>query len=99
MIKDRLKAIRLEKGLTQKQLAEMIGSSQPSYVQWEKGLRTPKEDTIQRLAKALEVTPDYLAGRTGDLDEIFNILRENNPTEDDKKAIASWLVSYFENKS
>lgn len=98
MIKDRLKAIRLEKGLTQKQLAEMIGSSQPSYVQWEKGLRTPKEDTIQRLAKALEVTPDYLAGRTGDLDEIFNIIRKNNPTEDDKKAIKQLIDNYFKTK-
>lgn len=98
MLKDRLKTIRLEKGLTMVQVAEKLGVSYPVYSQWERGKRTPKEETIQRLAKALDVTPDYLAGRTGDLDEIFNIIRENNPTENDKEIIATWLKDYFKNR-
>lgn len=99
MLKDRLKTIRLQKGLTMVQVAEKLGVSYPVYSQWERGKRTPKEDTIQRLAKALEVSPDYLAGRTGDFDDIFNILRENTPTEEDKQIILQWLIDYFNKKS
>lgn len=98
MLKDRLKIIRLEKGLTMVEVAEKLGVSYPVYSQWERGKRTPKEETIQRLAKALEVNPDYLAGRTGDLDEIFNIIRENNPNDEDKKEIIKLLKEYFSNK-
>lgn len=98
MLKDRLKTIRLQKGLTMVQVAEKLGVSYPVYSQWERGKRTPKEETIQRLAEALEVTPDYLAGRTGDLDDIFNVIRENNPSEEDKKEIIKLIEEYFSNK-
>lgn len=99
MLKDRLKTIRLEKGLTMVQVAEKLGVSYPVYSQWERGKRTPKEDTIQRLAKALDVSPDYLVGRTGDLDEIFNIIRENNPSDEDKKEIMKLIKDYFTQKN
>ena len=99
MLKDRLKTIRLEKGLTMVQVAEKLGVYYPVYSQWERGKRTTKEDTIQRLAKALDVSPDYLVGRTGDLDEIFNIIRENNPSDEDKKEIMKLIKDYFTHKN
>lgn len=99
MLKDRLKSIRLEKGLTQKEVAEKLNVSQVMYQKWEKGVRNPKEETIERLAKALEIEPDYLSGYTGDLSEIIEIIKMNNPTEQDKKEILNLINDYFYNKN
>ena len=57
-----LKAIRLEKGQTQEELAEKIGIS-VRYIQLLEGKNTPnvKLDTLETLAKALKVHPsDFL---------------------------------------
>jgi transcriptional regulator with XRE-family HTH domain len=50
-----LKNCRLAKKLTQKQLSEMLGITQQAYAQYESGKRTPKLDTLRRIAKALDV--------------------------------------------
>lgn len=97
MLKDRLKTVRIEKGLTQKDVAEKLNVSQVIYQKWEKGIRNPKEDTIKRLAKALEVEPEYLTGYTGDLTKINETIKENNPTELDKQTILDWIQAYFSN--
>lgn len=97
MLKDRLKTVRIEKGLTQKDVAEKLNVSQVMYQTWEKGIRNPKEDTIKRLAKALEVEPEYLTGYTGDLTKINETIKENNPTELDKQIILDWIQAYFSN--
>lgn len=48
------------KGLTQKQLAEAIGASEPSIRLYELGKRTPSEDVLVKIANALEVNPAAL---------------------------------------
>lgn len=48
-----LKAIRIEKGLSQKQLADMVGISQPSYSNIENGKRNPTVKTLKKIVKAL----------------------------------------------
>lgn len=58
---ERLHEIRIEKGLSQDKLADMIGVSQTSIYQWEKGTRKPKSEQIIKLAKALDVSTSYLA--------------------------------------
>ncbi|AYG02055.1 XRE family transcriptional regulator [Lactococcus allomyrinae] len=59
-IQKRLKEIRLERGLTQKELANKIGKSYQIYQTWENGSRNPKEDNLRQLADALEVSYEYL---------------------------------------
>ncbi|TAK34538.1 MAG: helix-turn-helix domain-containing protein [Chloroflexota bacterium] len=46
---------RLAAGLTQKQLAERIGTTQPAIARLERGERWPSVETLYRLAKALGV--------------------------------------------
>ena len=58
---ERLHEIRIEKGISQDKLADMIGVSQTSIYQWEKGTRKPKSEQIIKLAKALDVSTSYLA--------------------------------------
>lgn len=56
---DRLKEARKAAGLTQRQLANMIGVSNTSISNWEKGVSFPDPDTIQYLCWALKVQPNY----------------------------------------
>ncbi len=53
-IGERIKRIRNFRKLTQAQLGEAVGLSDVRIRQYEIGNRTPKEDLIQELAKALD---------------------------------------------
>jgi transcriptional regulator with XRE-family HTH domain len=59
----RLKRLRQERGLSQAQLARLSGIPKGTLLQWEYGLRTPLLDAAVKLADALEITLDELAGR------------------------------------
>lgn len=62
----RLKELRTEKGYTQKQLAELIGTTDDSIFSWEKGRSQPPIEFIRLLCKALSVSTDYLLGLEDD---------------------------------
>lgn len=60
----RIKYIRKKKGMTQKQLGQLVGLSERTadirMAQYENGTRTPKEDLVKAIAKQLEVSPAAL---------------------------------------
>jgi len=60
---ERLKTLRKEKKLTQKELAEQIGISQKSYSHWETGKNEASLENLIKLADLLEVSIDWLFGR------------------------------------
>jgi transcriptional regulator with XRE-family HTH domain len=60
----RLKELRTEKGMTQNEVAKVIGYSSLSYARYEKGEREPDINTLCKLADYFEVSVDYLIGRT-----------------------------------
>ncbi len=62
LIGTRLKEARTTRNYTQKQLAEVIQSTQQQIVKWESGLNDPSADTLVRLATALGCTTDWLLG-------------------------------------
>lgn len=62
--KERLKELRIEKGLTQKQLAKELNVSEDSVYNWEKGRSEPSINDLITLATMLDVTIDYLVGKT-----------------------------------
>jgi len=49
----KIKKIRLEKGLTQQKLADVIGVKQQHIQRWESGKFKPKTDKLVLIAKAL----------------------------------------------
>lgn len=57
-----LKELRLEKGLSQIQLANETGLSKSAIAFWEQGKRTPSAQVIVVLAKYFGVSADYLLG-------------------------------------
>lgn len=60
---ERLKKLRLERGVTQEELALSIGVTKSTICFYEKGLRTPNLENIIDLADYFEVSVDYLLGR------------------------------------
>ena len=55
-----LRRIRKSRGLTQKGLAARLGISPQVICHWERGVRTPKIQSVHRLADALGVDPAEL---------------------------------------
>ena len=60
--KDRLKAIRKEKGMTQKDVYFLLNISANGYASWEQGRTEPDIKMIKKLCKIYEVSSDYLLG-------------------------------------
>ncbi len=52
---DRLRKARKDKGLTQKQLADLIGAKHNSISDWENNKNRPDPDTIEYICGALEI--------------------------------------------
>lgn len=57
-----IKELRKEIGLSQIQLAKMVGYSQSEIASWERNEREPNVKAIKKLAKVLDCSCDYLLG-------------------------------------
>lgn len=62
VFKDNLKLLRIEKNVSQVELAQQIGVSKGIISLWENGLREPNMNALILLAKFFGVTIDYLVG-------------------------------------
>ena len=62
-IGERIKAIRLEKGLTLEEVGNRVGVGKSTVRKWETGdIANMRRDKIALLANALNVSPTYLMG-------------------------------------
>lgn len=59
-IGNKIKEYRKLKGLTQKELAKAVGMGDTTIANYEKGLRTPKKNTLFKLANAFDISIDDL---------------------------------------
>jgi methanogenic corrinoid protein MtbC1 len=59
----RLRELRNNRGLRQKDLAQALGLAQTTIANYEQKSRFPDEETLDRIADYFEVTLDYLLGR------------------------------------
>ena len=59
----RLRKLRFRYGLTQNELAEIIGIKRNTYSDWENGKTEPSFENLIKLADLLEVSLDWLFGR------------------------------------
>jgi len=62
--RERLKAARSAKHMSQQALADVIGKSLNTVGLYERGLRQPSLETLCLLADTLDVSCDYLLART-----------------------------------
>ena len=61
---ENIRSLRIDRGLTQKQVAQHLGISQNTYSQYEIGVLNYPVDALMKLADLYEVSVDYLLGRT-----------------------------------
>lgn len=59
---ERLKELRKEKGLTQKELAQRILQSPTAIVYWEQNKHEPSASALKKICKFFDVSADYLLG-------------------------------------
>lgn len=52
---ENIRKLRKQKGLTQRNLGELCGISEPNIRKYENGKQNPKFETIEKIASALEV--------------------------------------------
>lgn len=62
IFQERLRAARRMRGMEQAQLAAAAGLPAASISHFEKGNRKPSFDNLRRLARALDVSTDFLLG-------------------------------------
>lgn len=74
MLPIRLKELRAEKGITQKQLASAIGVSYGAIVGYENGKREPNAKAMVALERYFNVSGEYLRGES---DQIVKPIVEN----------------------
>ncbi len=61
---ERLRTLRSQRNINQARFAELLGVSPRVYNRWETGDAVPHFDTVVKIAEALDVSLDELAGRT-----------------------------------
>jgi transcriptional regulator with XRE-family HTH domain len=62
---ERLRELRLERMISQAELAKMADTTQATISNFERGLRTAQPRTVRKLADALGVEPRGLLAREG----------------------------------
>lgn len=60
----RVRDLREDHDLTQRQLAAILGLTQPQYFRYEQGYRDLPTDILIRLAELYNTSTDYILGRT-----------------------------------
>lgn len=61
-----LKSVRTNSGITQKEFAIFLGLTERSYQRYENRDNTPPYETLIKIADYINVSIDYLLGRTDD---------------------------------
>lgn len=65
-----IRIARKAKGLTQKELAAMVGVTQGNLSSWETDRWKPDIDTLKKLCEILECSADYLLGQVQPKQEV-----------------------------
>lgn len=76
MLEERLKLLRNQNNMTQKELARELGISPSTVGMYEKGNRTPAPDMLKKIAKLFDVSIDYLLGNTN-----ITVIKPHNQDE------------------
>lgn len=63
---ERFKNLRLEKSISQQDIAASLGVDRSIVSHWERGTRIPSLDIAYALADYFDVSLDYLVGRSDD---------------------------------
>ena len=100
----RLKTLRKKRGLSQAQVAEMMGVHFAQVSRYERGETKPNSEAMTKLAQALDTTVDFLVSGASDdfiqnagLDkEIISRFKQiQNLSQENKKTVLSFLDAFI----
>ena len=63
MLKDRIRAVRMQRKITQQSMADMLQMALRSYQHYEEGKTAPPWENIVKIADIFNVPTDFLLGR------------------------------------
>lgn len=106
LLRQRITRSRKEKNLNQAQLAEKSGVTPAAISQIEKGSRTPTIPVLQRIASVLNVSIDYLLGKTDETElddllhdkEVRTFFRGFQSLDSEDKETIEKMVDFFKSK-
>ena len=90
---NKLKELRTQNGLTQKQLADQLGVTKSVVSFYERQERTPSPDILRKLAAVFHVSSDFLLG----IDTVKRLDISN--LDDDHIQLVSLLVDRLRKKN
>lgn len=76
MLGSRLKKLRLDKKLTQLQVAQKVNISEARYNLYENNRRQPDYELLKSLAEVLDTTTDYLLGNDSTTKTINSVISD-----------------------
>ncbi len=107
MLSERLKLLRNEKDLSQRELANILNISNGTIAMYETNKRQPDNDTLSKIADFFNVSIDYLLGKTDikkpqNIDEKYSVLLNDEElaealeelmdlSDNDKKEIIDYI--------
>ena len=109
LILERLIACRKNLGITKQEAAKRMMMSQPAYLRYESGERTPSIHVIYFMANVLGTSAEYLTGKSdnptptsywinSDTEpELFTLIETYHNSDEDMKERLAKYVSKFEN--
>ncbi len=105
---DRLIECRKKLGITKQEAAKRVGVSQPAYLRYESGDRTPSIQVIKEIAKVFRTSFEYLIGESdspsvtsyvvteADDPELFQLVRSYFTADTDQ---AAKILAYIQELS
>lgn len=88
----KVKELRLEKGLTQQQLANLLGVAVSAISSYESGSRYPSYEVLISIARIFHVSTDYLLG----LDKLNTV--DVSGLEDKEVAVILQMIEVLKEK-
>ena len=85
MLAERLKQLRSEKGMTQVQLAQMLGVSKGTVAMWETSKRKPSFEILSKLSDIFDRRMDYILGYSDDASS-------PQPSEEELDQLGIWAA-------
>ena len=113
MFPQRVRELRLEKHITQSELAKFANVTQQTVGAWERGKASPGAEIITKLSNFFNVSTDYLLGQTDvrksqketdKQDPIDKMLDEvmsydgKEPSANDREVLRGIIEAYLKNK-
>ncbi|MCY3673718.1 MAG: helix-turn-helix transcriptional regulator [Paracoccaceae bacterium] len=99
----RLRTARIARNLNQSQLAQRARLQTSAISHFETGTRKPSFDNLKHLADALEVTTDYLLGRSTHMDSSSNTVdrlhRQYSGLSSEYQDVADEIIDMLAQKS